>query len=181
MKMSKKILAAAAVVLPLSIGAGSALAYFTANVEAGGAAMAAIGMDTEIHETVEGRVKNVTIHNDATAGPVYVRVKAFADSLHEPTYGGTDWEEGEDGYWYYKPVLEPDKDTSLLVITIKNKLGDNAPELSDFNVVVVYEQIPVEYVTGEDGQITAKSPTADDWKNATVKTEDVAPETVTED
>lgn len=181
MKMSKKILAAAAVVLPLSIGAGSALAYFTANVEAGGAAMAAIGMDTEIHERVVGATKYVTIHNDETAGPVYVRVKAFADSLHTPTYGGTDWASGEGDYWYYGPVLEPGGVTSELTITIKNVLGENAPELSDFNVVVVYEQIPVEYVTGEDGQITAKSPTADDWKNATVKTEDVAPETVTED
>ena len=32
MKLNKMILAAAAVVLPLSIGAGSALAYFTDNV-----------------------------------------------------------------------------------------------------------------------------------------------------
>ena len=56
MKLNKMILAAAAVVLPLSIGAGSALAYFTDNVSSvGGYAVEVGAPDTEITETFGDR------------------------------------------------------------------------------------------------------------------------------
>lgn len=163
MKINKKILAAAAIVLPLSIGTGSALAYFTANVAAGGGAMVAVGPDTEIDEPVSDMTKHVTIRNGEDGGAVYVRVMAFADGLHTLTYTGTGWELGTDGYYYYNGVVEPGAVTSQLDIKIET--NSNAPELEDFNVIVIYERTPVEYdsVTGE-----AK---AADWTKA-VKTEE---------
>lgn len=173
MKINKKILAAAAIVLPLSVGAGSALAYFTANVEASGTAMVAVGPDTTITEDpVTDMTKHITISNSENGGAVYVRVRAFGDSLHTLSYTDTEnkWELRDDGYCYYKEILEPGAVTdSKLDIKIDTKPG--APAQDDFNVVVVYERIPVEYdsVTGE-----AKPYTDVDWEKADrIKTENV--------
>lgn len=160
MKMNKKILATAAIVLPLTIGTGSALAYFTANVTAGGGAMVAVGTDTEIHEDVSSMTKHVTIRNHESGGAVYVRVMAYTDSLHTLTYTGSGWTKNGD-YYYYNSVLEPGTETSQLDIKIKAKPG--AVQQEDFNVIVIYEQTPVEYVTDENGDTTAKPA---DWSKA---------------
>lgn len=173
MKINKKILAAAAIVLPLSVGAGSALAYFTANVEASGTALVAVGPDTTITEDpVTQMTKHITISNGENGGAVYVRVRAFEDSLHTLTYTDTEnkWELRNDGYCYYKEVLEPGAKTEpKLDIKIDTKPG--APAQDDFNVVVIYEQIPVEY---DSATGLAKPHTPADWEKANrIKTENV--------
>lgn len=160
MKMNKKILATAALVLPLTIGTGSALAYFTANTVAAGGAMVAVGTDTEIIEDVSSMTKHVTIKNSEDGGAVYVRVMAYTDSLHTLKYEGSDWTKDGD-YYYYNRVLEPGSTTPQLDIKIEAKPG--AVQQEDFNVIVIYEQTPVEYVTDENGDTTAKPA---DWSKA---------------
>lgn len=170
MKMSKKILAAAAIVLPLTIGTGSALAYFTANTVAAGGAPVAVGTDTEIEEDVSSMTKHVTIKNSEDGGAVYVRAMAYTDSQHNLTYTGTGWTKNGD-YYDYNSVLEPGATTSSLDIKIEAKPG--TVETEDFNVIVIYEQTPVEYVTDKDGNTTAKPA---DWSKAkAVRTEETLP------
>lgn len=144
MKMSKKILAAAAIVLPLSIGAGSALAYFTANVEASRTVPIKVGMDTTITEDFRDWTKFVTISNSRDAGSVRVRAKAFCGDKYELSYNGADWLEHDDGYLYYNKILEPGQKTTELQVIISN-VPESEAEKDDFNVVVIYEQTPVEY------------------------------------
>lgn len=170
MKMNKKILATAALVLPLTIGTGSALAYFTANTVAAGGASVAVGTDTEIIEDVSSMTKHVTIRNKEDGGAVYVRVMAYTDSLHTLTYTGADWTENGD-YYDYNKILEPGASTSPLDIKIKANPG--VVEADDFNVIVIYEQTPVEYVTDKDGNTMAKPA---DWSKAkAVRTEETLP------
>lgn len=166
MKMSKKILAAAAIVLPLSIGTGSALAYFTANTIAEGGAMVAVGTNTEIIEKFDSWTKHVTIKNNPEGGAVYVRVQAFTDAEHDLIYEpeglrDDNWYNGNDGYWYYRGILAPGATTdTALDIKITNKSGE--PNGDAFNVVVVYEQIPVIYGEGGNEQYR-DTPHLADW------------------
>lgn len=146
MKMSKKILAAAAIVLPLSIGAGSALAYFTANVEASGSASVEVGMDTDIVETFDEWTKHITISSKPGSGAVWIRAKAFCGAEYELEYSGIGWEKHtpDDGYYYYKNVLEPGGTANVLDVKITG-VPEDVEEREDFNVVVIYERTPVEY------------------------------------
>lgn len=145
MKMSKKILAAAAIVLPLSIGAGSALAYFTANVEASGRALVEVGPDTDITEEFGDWTKHVTISSKPDSAAVWIRAKAFCGDKYGLKYSGTDWTFNEnDGYCYYTSVLAPGKTANVLDVEITGVPEDDE-EREDFNVVVIYERTPVEY------------------------------------
>lgn len=175
MKKSKMILAAAAVVLPLGIAGGSALAYFTANTTAAGGYAVEVGMDTEIDEEFSDWTKHVTITNKTGGGAVYVRAKAFSGSLYNLTYTGTTgWHEGTDGYWYYadgsgKPTpLKPGETTSELLVEITGMPEKEEDKKEEFNVIVIYEQMPVKY--NADG--TPIVPTAEDWAKYAVKEEE---------
>lgn len=172
MKMNKKILAAAAIVLPLTIGSGSALAYFTANVTAAGGRAVEVGTNTDITEEVENGWKKISITNTG-GGAVFVRVKIFVNSLERvDIYDGNDkWTLEDDNYYYYNEALEPGDTTELLEADVKNNVGliqDN------YNVVVVYEQTPAEYVTDANGNTIAKTPTEEDWANG-VRLEETLP------
>lgn len=150
MKWNKTILAAAAVVLPLSAGIGTALSYFTANDEAVGGYEVVVGApDTEIEEGFYNWKKEVRITNKADSDvPVYVRVKAFSGSEYplEYTYG-TDgegnpyWRYEEDGYYYYNSILGIGEATEILNIEIKDVPDASVSTDKDkFNVIVIYER-----------------------------------------
>lgn len=169
------ILAAAAVVLPLGIAGGSALAYFTANTTAAGGYAVEVGMDTDIDEEFSNWTKHITIKNSPDGGAVYVRAKAFSGSQYSLTYPGTTgWYNGGDGYWYYadangKPTpLEPGKTTSELLVQITNMPADEADQKEEFNVIVIYEQMPVKYNADGDPIV----PTANDWEKYAVRKEE---------
>lgn len=168
MKMNKKILAAMAIVLPLTIGTGSALAYFTANTSASAHYPVAVGTDTEIDEEFDAMTKHVSISNAPNSGPVYVRARAFADSQHTLTYsagtaaeGQAAWIDGGDGYWYYNGVLEPGKSTSKLDVKIDT--NEDVTEKENFNVIVVYERTPA---VVDPGTGSYKGPKDADWSAA---------------
>lgn len=173
MKMNKKILAAAAIVLPLSIGAGNALAYFTANVEASGGAPVAVGTDTNIVEEFGDWTKHITISNKPGGGAVWIRAKAFCGEKYGLEYSGEGWSKGEtDDYWYYGSILEPGgAPANVLDVTITGVPADDE-EREDFNVIVIYERTPVEYET-VNGVTTPKDA---DWTKKVSTEETLKPE-----
>lgn len=150
MKCKDVLLAAAACMLILSVGAGSAWAYFTTYTEAQGGYAVQLGSQSTVTETLDSWTKHVVITSDADSGRVFIRAKAFAGSQYELGYSsaGGKWELGEDGFYYYSDIVEAGGSTETLDIKINNvpaqvKDGDN------FNVVVVYESTPVVYRDGE--------------------------------
>lgn len=145
MKLNKMILATAAIVLPLSVGVGSALAYFTDSVSSAGGYVVEVGPDTNMTETFGSWTKHITVTNAEDGVPVYVRVKAFSGSQYSLEYiTGGKWLEGADGYYYYDGILEKSTTTPVLDIKI-NDVPENATDKDAFNVIVVYERTPVEY------------------------------------
>lgn len=118
------------------------LAYFTTYASAKGGYELAAGPETEIHEEIDGLKKHIRIENTGE-GDCFVRVKAFAGSVTDIMYsaGGGDWQEGEDGYWYYNAILAPGEITGELTasITVPEGMAD------DFNVVVIQECTPALY------------------------------------
>lgn len=153
MKYKNVLLAMTACMLILSAGAGSAWAYFTTYTEARGGYAIRLGSQSTVTETLDSWTKHVTVTNDAASGPVYIRTKAFAGSQYELTYYSANgkWTLGDDGFYYYRDIVEAGGSTEGLDIRI-----DNVPaEVKDgdsFNVVVVYESAPVIY---KDGEATA--------------------------
>ena len=140
-KWNKKpvVLAAAALALTASVSVGSALAYFTTYSTAGGSVQMGMGFArTEIDETVGDGGKHVVISNVGDYD-CFVRVKVFAELevAYEP---GDGWSQGEDGYWYYSPVLAAGESTPELLITY-----EFPEDGEEFNIIVVQECTPVIY------------------------------------
>ncbi len=144
------ISAALAVGLVCISSARNADAYFTTYVTAKGGYAVSWEHHEEIRETIKDREKSVTIASKKGSIPVYVRVKAFAGSSYELVYkseennGIAEWKAGADGYYYCSSVLQGGEETKALKIRINN-VPKTPKEGMDFNVVVVYETIPVQY------------------------------------
>lgn len=161
MKINKTVLAAAAIVLPLSIGAGSALSYFTANDSAAGGYAVEVGIpETEIKESFSGWEKRIVITNTGDM-PIYVRARAFVVSPYTVTLEAeSKWTKGngaqgtskEAGYYYYddNTALEAGAATDVLKLKIGG-IPENALENDEFDVVVVYEKTSA--VKVEDGKV----------------------------
>lgn len=171
MKMNKTVLAAAAIVLPLSVGFGSALSYFTANDSAVGGYEVQVGKpDTGITEVLGGGKKEITISNTGDV-PVYVRARVYYDNnickVKPDLINGwtnVDWSGNKDSvYYYYKPVLQP-KDTLggedgkqrldvTSTLTLNIDFPEKAVENDELDVVVYYEKTTaVNVVDGENGE-----------------------------
>lgn len=154
------VIAVALATLP---AANVALAYFTSNAEAEGGFFLRLEPTTEIIETYGSRKKHVSISNDVESVPLYVRAKAL--SSMPVTYDGDEWSEpDEDGWVYYKGILNPGTDTENLDVSIEFPTGGFATvtnpdgtttvtEMSEpqtgeeHDVIVVYETTPVLYDT----------------------------------
>ena len=137
----------------------NANAYFTTYVSAKGGYEVSWKHKEDIHEEFRDWSKYITITSEESSVPVYVRVKAFAGSTYELDYEGTGWTyNSADGYYYYNSVLEGGGETEKLRVGIGN-IPVNPKDDMNFNVVVVYETIPVQY--GEDGSMIA--PQDADW------------------
>lgn len=177
MKFNKTILAAFAVVLPLSAGIGSALSYFTANVAADGTVPVAIVPNTDIGEEVINMEKHVVIENTGEV-PVYIRLKAFAGSEYKLAIAGTNWSttdpvviEGSDSdkYFEYGQWVNPEDSTAEIVISIRDENGEMIKpgvDIDAFNVVVVYERTPMAAYDNDGNMIykdEGKTVPAPDW------------------
>jgi hypothetical protein len=148
------ILAAAALLLVMSVSAGTAMAYFTTYATAKGGVPVALGPETTVHEDYEDWEKTISVENTGDV-PVYVRAKVIAASQFTVTIEGSEWSLGNDGYWYYEEVLPVGGRTENLVASIE-KLDEVT---SSFNVVVVQECTPVMYDT-DGNALTAETA---DW------------------
>lgn len=144
------------VAIALFVGVGKTIAYFTTYAEAKGTVEVTLGDKTTINEDMKENSKLVQINNDSDSQPVFVRVKAFSGSTYPFTYESDgNWSPGNDGYYYYGPVLNPGEKTTELKVTIK--FPEDADVGDNFNVVVIYETTPVIYDAAGNPQAN--------WKN----------------
>ncbi len=149
--MSKKTISLLVVALLLvsSIGVGSALAYFTTYTQAkGGIQLDLEFADTDINETVEPGQKVLSVKNAETAEACFVRIKVIVTEEYtnkllfsEPENAGK-WTPGDGGYYYYSDIVEPNGETSKLVVSLT---GISEIAKDDFNVIVIQESTPVLY------------------------------------
>lgn len=151
-KRNLRVAAAAASVLTASLvltsGLRNAWAYFTTNTNAeGGHAVILAGEVTTIDEefSFNDWTKRLVVTNtDETGRSVYVRARAFSGDLYPLAYGGTGWEAGDDGYYYYGEILDAGGSTQELLVEIQG-VPEEVTDPESFNVVVVYETTPVQY------------------------------------
>nr|WP_300816656.1 hypothetical protein [uncultured Acetatifactor sp.] len=135
---------------------GQAWAYFTTYAEAAGGYTIRLGDRTEIREDFSDWTKHVVIDSQEGSQPVYVRARAFCGSQYELVYSGDGWTQAGD-YYYYNDILYGGQETNPLDIRIEGI--PETPDKDYFNVIVIYESVPVQY--HEDG--TAFSIQETDW------------------
>ena len=146
--MKKRIyLAAAALALVVTLGIGSAMAYFTTYVLADGGVELSMGSTVTIpKEKMDLHYKIVSIKNTGDYD-CYVRVKAFVSAENgELVFSDEDgkWTPGADGYYYYSDIVKPGETTDTVKIAVNGLLVE--PEEGEaFNVIVVQECTPVLY------------------------------------
>lgn len=158
-KRTNIIAAALAVGLVCISSVQNANAYFTTHVTAKGGYEVSWRHREEITEEFVDWNKYITITSEDGSVPVYVRVKAFAGSSYQLVYEGTGWTyNNADGYCYYNSVLQGGETATGLRVGINN-VPVIPKEGMDFNVVVIYETIPVQY--GTDGSMV--EPQKADW------------------
>lgn len=146
--------------LALLLAAGTrvpdALAYFTSYASAEGRVQVDLTFsETETEDDVLDWTKHISIINTGTV-PCYVRVKVLVSEKYGKyvSYSSQiegNWSQGEDGYWYYSPILNPGETASeLLAMLDRTALGQDTEDgqEQEFNVIVVQEHTAVLY----DGQ-----------------------------
>ncbi len=176
------LLTAVAIMLVVSAIMGTAWAYFTTYTRAKGGLVLHLGHEEESDESFREWNKIVNLSVKEGSKPVYLRAKAFcadydltlSSKLVENDGDGPDfttWEQGDDGWMYYKKVV-PFKDdegnTSYtaepLYVRINNVPQEKYEvlEKSDtFNVIIVYEATEVIY--GPDGKPLPWNDKEIDW------------------
>ena len=155
MKKNRILLTALAAALILALSVGSALAYFTDWTQAEGKQPIHAGDTSRIREgQIEKWIKPITITNTSADVSIYVRAKVF--STYDVQCYGDNWDTvGMGEYTNYSKVLGPGKDADD-ILYVKVEKPENAKDGEGFNVIVVYEAVPVLY--NEDG-----TPKAPDW------------------
>lgn len=154
MKKNKRnmFLALTALVLTMSIGIGSAMAYFTTYEIAKGGVEIDLGFTKTLpEEEVVANQKRITLKNVGDYD-CYIRLKVltgdkYASSItYSEPEGLHNWVPGADGYYYYKNqtgdiVVVPDAETTQI------NVGFTFPteEPADFNVIIIQECTPVLY------------------------------------
>lgn len=161
----------------LSATVGTTNAYFTTYATAKGSVQVSLNENTEIEEEFGNFTKSLTVTNNG-GRDVYVRAKAFGDSIYPISYSSDgNWVQGDDGYYYYATnsfTFAPNKATGGIILKAGesttpslNVKINNVPSTDDikngaivpsesFNVVLIYETTPVLY---DDGTPYA------DWNN----------------
>lgn len=140
----KSVLAIVALILCLSVSIGAAMAYFTDYEDAYGGAMLHLGGETQIDEGGSKNEKNITIKNTGETNMI-VRVGIFGDEKYlNVSYDSADWAE-QDGFYYYKKVLNAGQATSLIHADVNAAWeGSEKPDI-DLEVAVVHESVQALY------------------------------------
>ena len=141
---NKRVLTITAILLVLVASAGLAGAFFSDYEHAIGQATFTLGNNTSIDEKVQGKEKTISIHNNGE-GDAFVRMAVYGpDEMTFPEDKiGKGWNKHDDGFWYYEIVLPEGGDTNTIVASI-----DEVPltvDLSELDVIVVHEAVPVMY------------------------------------
>lgn len=141
-------LAALAIALCLGLSVGVTYAYYTDATEASGTITIPVDpTTTTIDEDPDEAGKTIQIANESDS-PAIVRVKLYyADANAAVTVSGEKWSLGEDGWLYYTEVLWGAQETDALRADITSDGKTDA--LNDFDVTVVSQGVPVEWVYGE--------------------------------
>lgn len=167
--MRLAILGGAAALAIACASVSPVLAYFTDNTQATGGMKINVIPTTDITEGYHEGVKHVVITNaENSETPVFVRARVYANPeyLEEGTPSGANWSQTGDWY-YYQEVVPIGGETDELLVAIKfpvykteegmeedpSHIGEN------FNVIVVYEAVPVQY-DADGNQLT---PEEADW------------------
>ena len=143
-----------AVVLVLGLSVGHAWSYFTDTTTVEGGLTLNVQPDTTITEEYEPatRTKKVTITNNSSVVPVYVRARAYVPSVLKGKASGTKWTgtknelaADDTNQWFvYSDVLAPKASTEQFNVTFSFP-QTGAQEGDELNIVVQYECLPVSY------------------------------------
>lgn len=146
-KQKKFWFAALTVVLIGCSSVQGAMAYFTTYVEAKGGHTITLGTSTSVEEKVKDMTKHIVLSNTGEC-ECYVRVKVFSGSQYTINFSqevdennNPWWELKEDGYWYYKDILQVGEETKELLAKIE--VPEDLKE--SFDIVVIQECTPVLY------------------------------------
>lgn len=116
---------------------------------AGGSQQVYRGPKIEIQEEISNMEKHVVIQNTSQINDCFVRIKIFAGGKSEVEITSQDWTLGQDGYYYYSPIVPAAGSTNELLV----KINANNVDTDSFNVIVAAECTAVIY--DENGDITA--------------------------
>ncbi len=156
MKKRTLFLAVLAVVLVLSSGIGTALAYFSTYADARGGYVIRLQGRTEIEEEITAGRKTVVIRNlgetatDVGHSPAFVRVSAVADSLGRLDYSKNTsalWQQNGN-YWYYLQPIMTGEETEAFIIDVK--LNRELKEGEKLDVIVSYDSVPAVFKENGD-------------------------------
>jgi len=152
-------LALLSIVLVLSMGMGSAWAYFTDSSMATGG-LVIEEPTTTLTEEYGPTTKDIVITNTSETNAVWVRARAYISRDLKPGASGANWSGSIDTWYTYDVPLEAGKQTEPLHIefgftqkTPMDPIGTNSVDGDVYNVVVVYECVPVTY--GANGDVMA--------------------------
>lgn len=104
-------------------------------------------VDTDIEEGGEtgehtAESKDPVVKN-SNESPVYVRARVNLSDIEESdvtvVFNTTAWENGNDGFWYYKQILKGGEKTEPLFTDLE--ISDTVPKDATFDVLVYQESI----------------------------------------
>lgn len=150
MKKKSLILTALVLALALTVSVSGVWAYFTTYAEARGGLTIHLGSHQDFHEEFSEWTKRLSVTNTEGYDDIYVRAKAFGPAQYPLEYEGENWTPGpeSEGYYYYLLPVPVGESTSVLNVRITG-IPEDVDDGESFNVVVIYESIPVPY--DEDG------------------------------
>lgn len=153
MKKLNLFLSGLLLVMIISTGIGTAMAYFTDTTSAAGGRTVSVEYHATPDETIENNLKAITITADENSGLIYVRAKVY--SVHDITYTRSDdgWVQVADKdtgelWWVYTQPLEAGQSTTRLIAEIQFPEGE---EGDSTNVIVITEYTPAQY--DDDGNL----------------------------
>lgn len=161
-----------AIVLILVAAVGGTVAFIATHTEPVTNQFTPTEAKITVNEKFDGKTKEIiTVKNDSTGFPVYIRVALVANQIADDSNTvtgkapdpnitlGDGWIEGSDGYYYYtKPVAVGDSTDNLLGASLTLANGTQVIVMAD-----CIQATPVDAVkdawhvtVGDDGIITGK-------------------------